>query len=79
MTPTPLPTQSACTFPVRGGYPSATRLPPAWPISTADALARGLPAAQDDQRYGFGLAAACLSWALVRLHRFALSRTRVLG
>ena len=35
LTPTPLSTRSACTFPVRGGYPSATRVPPAWPISTA--------------------------------------------
>ncbi len=35
------------------------------------ALARGIPEAEDDRRYGFGLAAACMSWALVRLQRFA--------
>ncbi|MGP3960167.1 phosphotransferase family protein [Nonomuraea sp. 3N208] len=34
------------------------------------ALARGVPEAEDDRRYGFGLAAACLSYALVRLERF---------
>jgi hypothetical protein len=34
------------------------------------ALARGVPEAEDDRRYGFGLAAACFSWALVRMERF---------
>jgi Phosphotransferase enzyme family len=43
------------------------------------ALARGVPAAQDDQRYGFALTAACMSWALVRLHRFAVLDTRAPG
>jgi len=43
------------------------------------ALARGVPEAQDDRRYGFGLAAACMSWALVRLHRFAALDTRAPG
>ena len=40
------------------------------------ALAQGVPEAQDDRRYGFALAAACMSWALVRLHRFAVLDTR---
>jgi hypothetical protein len=35
------------------------------------ALTEGVPEAEDDRRYGFGLAAACLSWAIVRLRRFA--------
>ncbi|MFD8382620.1 hypothetical protein ACFV2X_29625 [Streptomyces sp. NPDC059679] len=63
---------------------------PAWmsvgdPVATglADryrrALARGIPAAEDDRRYGFGLAAACASWALIRLQRFALVDTRPPG
>ncbi|MFI1333997.1 hypothetical protein ACH4U7_28615 [Streptomyces sp. NPDC020845] len=43
------------------------------------ALARGIPAAEDDRRYGFGLAAACASWALIRLQRFALVDTRPTG
>ncbi|MEU0631712.1 hypothetical protein [Streptomyces sp. NPDC005989] len=43
------------------------------------ALARGIPAAEDDRRYGDGLAAACVSWALVRLQRFALLDTRPPG
>jgi hypothetical protein len=43
------------------------------------ALARGVPEAQDDRRYGFALAAACTSWALVRLHRFAMLDTRAPG
>jgi hypothetical protein len=43
------------------------------------ALARGVPEAQDDQRYGFALAAACMSWALLRLHRFAVLDTRSPG
>lgn len=42
-------------------------------------LARGIPEAQDDRRYGYGLAAACVSWTLVRLHRFALLDTRAPG
>ncbi|MEW9551347.1 hypothetical protein [Nonomuraea sp. NPDC050783] len=33
------------------------------------ALARGVPEAEDDRRYGLGLAAACLWYALVRLER----------
>ena len=63
---------------------------PAWmtvgdPIATglADhyrhALADGVPEAEDDRRYGFGLAAACISWAIVRLQRFALLDTREPG
>jgi hypothetical protein len=43
------------------------------------ALARGVPAAQDDRRYGFALAAACMSWALVRLHRLAVLDARAPG
>jgi aminoglycoside/choline kinase family phosphotransferase len=43
------------------------------------ALARGVPEAQDDRRYGFALAAACTSWALLRLHRFAVLDTRAPG
>jgi aminoglycoside/choline kinase family phosphotransferase len=43
------------------------------------ALARGVPQAQDDRRYGFALAAACMSWALLRLHRFAVLDTRAPG
>jgi aminoglycoside phosphotransferase (APT) family kinase protein len=35
------------------------------------ALAQGVPEAQDDRLYGFGLATACASWALLRLQRFA--------
>jgi hypothetical protein len=42
-------------------------------------LARGVPAAQDDRRYGFALAAACMSWVLVRLQRFAVLDTRAPG
>jgi hypothetical protein len=37
------------------------------------ALARGVPEAQDDRRYGFALASACMRWALLRLHRFAVT------
>ncbi|MFC6082517.1 aminoglycoside phosphotransferase family protein [Sphaerisporangium aureirubrum] len=33
------------------------------------ALARGVPEAEDDRRYGFGLAAACFSYMFVRLQR----------
>jgi aminoglycoside/choline kinase family phosphotransferase len=43
------------------------------------ALARGVPEAQDDRRYGFALAAACTSWALLRLRRFAVLDTRPPG
>lgn len=34
------------------------------------ALAIGVPEAEDDRRFGFGLAACCLAWALTRLARF---------
>ena len=43
------------------------------------ALARGVPEAQEDRRYGFALAAACASWALLRLQRFALLDGRAPG
>ena len=43
------------------------------------ALARGVPEAQDDRRYGFALAAACMSWALLRLHPFAVLDARAPG
>lgn len=43
------------------------------------ALARGVPEAQDDRRYGFALASACMHWALVRLHRFAVLDARAPG
>ncbi|MFE7712238.1 phosphotransferase [Streptomyces sp. NPDC057486] len=43
------------------------------------ALARGIPEAEDDQRYGDGLAAACTSWALVRLQRLTQLDTRSPG
>lgn len=63
---------------------------PAWvtvgdPITTglADqyrrALARGIPEAEDDRQYGYGLAAACMSWALIRLRRFAMLDARSPG
>ncbi|MEV1042058.1 hypothetical protein AB0J01_36220 [Streptomyces sp. NPDC050204] len=63
---------------------------PAWPAvgdptttGLADqyrrALARGIPEAEDDRRYGHGLAAACVSWTLIRLRRFALLDTRPPG
>lgn len=63
---------------------------PAW-MSVADpaaygltdryraALARGVPEAEDDRRFGFGLAAACMSWALLRLRRFPLLDARAPG
>ncbi|MFF5262201.1 hypothetical protein ACFY4C_24965 [Actinomadura viridis] len=42
-------------------------------MGTADAyrlaLAQGVPQAEDDRRYGFALASACMSFALVRLER----------
>jgi len=43
------------------------------------ALARGVPQAQDDRLYGFGLAAACTSWALLRLQRFSVLDERAPG
>lgn len=43
------------------------------------ALAHGVPEAQDDRRYGFALAAACTSWALLRLQRFAVLDARSAG
>jgi hypothetical protein len=43
------------------------------------ALARGVPEAQDDRRYGFALTAACMSWVLVRLQRWAVLDTRAPG
>jgi len=43
------------------------------------ALARGVPEAQDDRRYGFALAAACIAWALLRLHRCAVLDSRAPG
>ncbi|MEU0809188.1 hypothetical protein [Streptomyces sp. NPDC005970] len=43
------------------------------------ALARGVPEAEDDRRYGFGLAAACVSWSLIRMERFALLDARPPG
>lgn len=63
---------------------------PAWmtvgdPLATglADhyrrALARGVPEAEDDRRYGFGLAAASVCWAIVRLQRFAALDSRAPG
>lgn len=38
--------------------------------SYRSALARGVPQAQEDRLYGFGLAAACAWWALQRLRRY---------
>lgn len=43
------------------------------------ALARTVPEAEDDRRYGFGLAAASMSWALIRMQRFAVLDTRPPG
>ena len=43
------------------------------------ALANGVPEAEDDRRYGFGLAAACVAWAIVRLRRFAAVDARAPG
>ena len=43
------------------------------------ALAGGVPEAEDDRRYGFGLAAACFSWAIVRLQRYPLLDSRAPG
>jgi aminoglycoside/choline kinase family phosphotransferase len=57
------------------GDPSATGLADQY----RRALARGVPEAEDDRRYGFALAAACMSWALLRLRRFAVLDTRAPG
>ncbi|MFC8348118.1 phosphotransferase [Streptomyces sp. NPDC057280] len=57
------------------GDPTTTGLADAY----RRALARGIPEAEDDRRYGDGLAAACVSWMLVRLHRFALLDARSPG
>lgn len=43
------------------------------------ALAQGVPEAQEDRLYGFALAAACTSWALLRLQRFAVLDGRAPG
>jgi Phosphotransferase enzyme family len=43
------------------------------------ALTRGVPEAQEDRLYGFALAAACTSWALLRLQRFAVLDARAPG
>ncbi|MET7339544.1 hypothetical protein [Nonomuraea sp. NPDC005650] len=43
------------------------------------ALAAGVPEAQDDRRFGFGLAAACFSYALLRLQRLSLLDGRAVG
>ncbi|MFE4535414.1 hypothetical protein ACFRKB_10095 [Streptomyces scopuliridis] len=63
---------------------------PAWmtvgdPVATGlaghyrRALADGVPEAEDDRRYGFGLAAGCVFWAIARLQRFALLDARAPG
>ena len=57
------------------GDPGATGLADQY----RSALARGVPEAQDDRRYGFALASACMQWALLRLHRFAILDTRAPG
>ncbi|MGW1842952.1 hypothetical protein [Streptomyces sp. NPDC001966] len=57
------------------GNPSTTGLADEY----RHALALGIPEAEDDRRYGDGLAAACVSWALVRLQRFALLDARSQG
>lgn len=43
------------------------------------ALARGVPEAEDDRRYGFGLAAACFYYAVVRLKRLPALDARAPG
>ncbi|WP_188191769.1 phosphotransferase [Nonomuraea sp. SYSU D8015] len=43
------------------------------------ALTRGVPEAEDDRRYGFGLAAACVSFALRRLERLLTVDARAPG
>ncbi|MFD0351037.1 hypothetical protein ACFQ0M_43425 [Kitasatospora aburaviensis] len=57
------------------GEPTATGLADHY----RHALVRGIPEAEDDRRYGHGLAAACTSWALIRLQRFAVLDTRSPG
>ncbi|WP_329425332.1 hypothetical protein OG339_33915 [Streptosporangium sp. NBC_01495] len=63
---------------------------PAWltvsdPIATGleagyrRALARGVPEAEDDHLFGFGLASACLTWAATRLTRFPALDARAPG
>lgn len=68
--------------PTTAGNPTAVDGPTA-AGSLADhhrrALAQGVPEAQDDRLYGFGLAAACASWALLRLQRFATLDERPSG
>jgi hypothetical protein len=43
------------------------------------ALAQGVPEAEDDRRFGVGMAAACLAFALDRLSRFSLVDGRAPG
>lgn len=43
------------------------------------ALARGVPQAQEDRLYGFALTAACASWALIRLQRLTVLDKRPPG
>ncbi|MCP2356813.1 hypothetical protein HD597_003833 [Nonomuraea thailandensis] len=43
------------------------------------ALAAGVPEAEDDRRYGLGLAAACVAYALARLHRLPVLHARPAG
>lgn len=43
------------------------------------ALARGVPEADDDRLFGFGLASACLTWAATRLTRFPALDARAPG
>ncbi|MFB9679484.1 hypothetical protein [Streptosporangium vulgare] len=63
---------------------------PAWltvsdPVATGleagyrRALARGVPEADDDRLFGFGLASACLTWAATRLTRFPALDARAPG
>ncbi|SPL98406.1 unnamed protein product [[Actinomadura] parvosata subsp. kistnae] len=63
---------------------------PAWMWVTADALgelgdvyrralAAGVPQAEDERRYGLGLTAACVAWALTRLRRLPALDTRPAG
>lgn len=59
---------------------------PAWLATDAgldghyrSALAHGIPQAEDDQRYGFALAAACMAWTLIRLRRLPLLDAREPG
>jgi len=63
---------------------------PAWltvsdPVATGlegefrQALARTVPQAGDDFRFGVGLAAACLTWAAIRFNRFLVVDLRAPG